>query len=149
MDVKRPGWTPGRVGTRPMTRVGAASSGQKVAGGSHDMSERDFKANLESATKTDMQRLETGFMQRAKQEQRRFEDATDSEFWFCVCFQSRAQKEAFLKALEWDQFGDKYLNGEAVAEAIDVKLPPGPRFGKVQSAGKLASMPTLGKYEKK
>ena len=57
------------------------------------------------------------------------EEATDTEFWFAVCFQSRDQKDAFLLATGWmEQTGDsdKYLDGQKLAQALNVKLPPGP-----------------------
>lgn len=63
------------------------------------------------------------FSERAKLEQKRFELATDSEFWFAVCFQSREQKETFLKAMNWLQYGDKYLNGMDIADENGVSLP--------------------------
>ena len=64
-----------------------------------------------------------GMKARNRQEQKRFTDATDSEYWFCLCFHTRAEKEAFLKALGWIDLGDKYLDGTAVAERLGVDLP--------------------------
>lgn len=64
-----------------------------------------------------------GFRERAKRESERFTLATDSEFWFSIGFQSREQKEAFLAAMQWLQYGDKYLNGCHIAEDSGIKLP--------------------------
>lgn len=49
--------------------------------------------------------------------------ATDSEYWFAVCFQSREQKEYFLKKVGWLLAGDKYLDGSFVAMKLGVELP--------------------------
>lgn len=65
----------------------------------------------------------TGFRDRAKREQDRFTLATDSEFWFAIGFQSREQKELFLRAMDWLQYGDKYLNGCHIAEDSKIDLP--------------------------
>lgn len=67
--------------------------------------------------------LQAGFRKRAKDEERRFFLATDSEYWACLCFQTREQKEAFLSALNILKFGDKYLDGTLVAKELGVTLP--------------------------
>jgi len=67
--------------------------------------------------------VQSGFRERAKTEADRFTLATDSEYWACVCFQTREQKEAFLAALNILKFGDKYLDGELVAKELGVTLP--------------------------
>jgi hypothetical protein len=71
----------------------------------------------------DMNALENGFKKRAKDEHRRFALATDTEYWACLCFQTREQKEAFLKALKLIHLGDKYLDGQDVASVLGVTLP--------------------------
>jgi hypothetical protein len=77
-------------------------------------------------------------------ERKRFENATDSEFWFAVCFQTRKQKERFLQAMEWGKHGDKYLDGLAIARAMGVDIgalglkPPLERRDK-----KLSIIPTI------
>jgi len=61
-----------------------------------------------------------------------FRDVEAGEFWFCVCFQSRSQKEEFLVKLlekfkpEWgvDRLGDKYLSGLEIAEMMDIAITP-------------------------
>jgi hypothetical protein len=54
---------------------------------------------------------------------RRFYSAVDSEYWYCVSFESREQKEAFLKAMGWFDLGDKYLDGNELAERLGIALP--------------------------
>ena len=64
------------------------------------------------------------FKEGAKKEQAKYLDAIDSEYWFCVCFQTRSQKDEFLqKSGLWD-YGDKYLDGQEVARILDIKLSP-------------------------
>lgn len=64
-----------------------------------------------------------------------FEDEFDSEFWVCVVFQTRAQREAFMAAmLERGMLpadiskDDKYLSGTQLAKSLNVPLPPGPAW---------------------
>lgn len=87
-----------------------------------------YNKNLEGNTSDEMGALSDAFdlstfKGRAKAEQDRFELATDSEFWFAVAFKSREQKELFLKAMGWLEYGDKFLNGLLLAEVEGVALP--------------------------
>lgn len=77
----------------------------------------------EKDSEADLSELQAGFRKRAKDEGRRFEQATDTEYWACLCFQTREQKEAFLKALNLLAIGDKYLDGQEVAKVLGVELP--------------------------
>ncbi len=82
-------------------------------------------ANLtnEQATGQEISEVLKAFKQRAATEQARFEAATDSEFWLGVCFQTRAQKEAFLQGVNMLQHGDKYIDGELLAKRMGIPLP--------------------------
>lgn len=85
------------------------------------MPEPTGDAEADSAAELDA--VQAGFRARAKAKADRFALATDSEYWACVCFQTRAQKEAFLAALKLLDLGDKYLDGQLVAERLGVALP--------------------------
>jgi len=71
----------------------------------------------------DVAAIENGFKKRANDESRRFALATDTEYWACLCFQTREQKEAFLKALNLIHLGYRYLDGQDVARILGVTLP--------------------------
>jgi hypothetical protein len=47
----------------------------------------------------------------------------DSEYFFVVAFESREQKEIFLKAAGWILLGDKYVDGTALARKMEIPLP--------------------------
>jgi hypothetical protein len=79
--------------------------------------------DTEADAKADLDALAGGFRERAKAEARRFELATDSEYWCCLCFQTREQKEAFLGALNLLLHGDKYIDGRVVAKQLGITLP--------------------------
>ncbi len=75
-----------------------------------------------------------------KADKKRFQVAVDSGFWFCLYFQSRAQKEAFLTAMGWLLHGDKYLNGLQIADQQGIMLPDEVLQAKVRSAGRLTDL---------
>jgi hypothetical protein len=79
--------------------------------------------DIETDSATELNAMQSGFQKRAKDEADRYLLATDSEFWFAVCFESRDQKEMFLRAMEWMQLGDKYLDGTELARIESIELP--------------------------
>lgn len=83
----------------------------------------DSLTNEEVAVKETSAVLEA-FKARAKAEQERFALATDSEYWVGLCFQTRAQKEAFLTGAKLIQHGDKYIDGQLLAKRMGIELPP-------------------------
>lgn len=85
-----------------------------------DVPEMTGDAELDS--KADLEAIDEGFRARAKDEAARFRLATDSEYWFCVCFQSREQKEEFLRKMDLIDIGDKYLDGQLVAGRLGVEI---------------------------
>jgi hypothetical protein len=84
----------------------------------------DYTGKVEADSQAEMSAMLKGFAARKKRDDRRFADATDSKYWVAVCFQTRAQKEAFLKAMDWAKWGDKYLDGSKIAAKQGIELPP-------------------------
>lgn len=86
--------------------------------------------DIEAEAAEEVSEILNGFKARDERECARREDATDSEFWVAVCFQTRAQKEEFLRKLGLLEIGDKYLDGMEVARKLGVTLtspvPPMP-----------------------
>lgn len=76
----------------------------------------------EVESEEEMSEVLSGFKDRAARENQRNTDATDSEFWFCVCFQTREQKDEFLVKSGLMPMGDKYLDGLAVAEHLNIPI---------------------------
>ena len=112
-----------------------------VSSGMMSRQERKAKARAAKTAEAEaaLGEIERGFRERRKTEAKRFEDATDSEFWFAVCFDSREQKEAFLKALQWTlaaDGADKYLDGVALARKLGLQLPASPRRSLPENPGK-------------
>ena len=68
--------------------------------------------------------LESAYIQRRKAEDKRKRDAVDSEYWFAVCFESRAEKEQFLRAIKAKKrlHGDKYLRGRDFARLLGIEM---------------------------
>jgi len=109
--------------------------------GDNSFGEDDFSVGDEDkrpvgeAKKAEMSEILKKFKAQAKEEQKLFVENVDSEYWVAVCFQSRDQKEKFLELAGWLQYGDKYLDGLEVADAmgIDIKaMTPAIRKVKIE-----------------
>jgi hypothetical protein len=83
----------------------------------------EYTGDLAADADAELDALAIGFRERTKREDERFRLATDSEFWFVLCFKSREDKEAFLKSARLMHIGDKYLDGRAAAAVLGVELP--------------------------
>lgn len=84
----------------------------------------EYTGNLEKDAVAEASETLKAFKARAAAEEKRRMQATDSEFWCAICFQTREQKESFLDQLGLLVHGDKYLDGTVVARALRMKLPP-------------------------
>ena len=78
--------------------------------------------NMEADSAAELSALQEAFKKRAKQEAQRFRDVTDSEYWVALCFQTREDKDRFLRALNLIQLGDKYIDGHKAAQLLGVDL---------------------------
>ena len=76
-----------------------------------------YTGDVEADTRAETGAIKNAFAARAKREADRMRKATDSEYWLCVCFQSREQVEEFLRLSRWAKAGAKY-----------VPPPPSPRM---------------------
>ncbi|MGZ7496138.1 hypothetical protein ACXM2N_03455 [Corynebacterium sp. ZY180755] len=84
----------------------------------------EYENDLAVDAAKEMTALQKGFKDRATAERDRFRKATDSEFWFAVCFESREEKEKFLRAagVKAKLMGDKYIDGKQLAKILGVKM---------------------------
>ena len=77
---------------------------------------------MEEKTLEETNAVLNAFKERTENENARLLDATDSEYWFAVCFQTREMKEEFLQKVGLLKLGDKYLDGLKVAKALGIQL---------------------------
>lgn len=84
----------------------------------------EYTDNLEVDSARELSALEEGFRARAKNEEKRFFAATDSEFWLAVCFQDREERDRFLAALgaadRAKTVGGRYISGRDLAALLDI-----------------------------
>jgi ABC-type uncharacterized transport system involved in gliding motility auxiliary subunit len=80
------------------------------------------KPNMEKEAKKELNELQQRFSDAAKRENTRLSDTIDSEYWVAICFQTREQKDEFLKLAGWLKHGDKYLDGMQIAKTMGVEL---------------------------
>lgn len=86
------------------------------------LAEVQYTGNVEKDSAAELDALAEGFRKRRDQEAQRFRDATDSEFWFAVCFRDRAHKDRFLAQIEAARLGDKYIDGHALAKLLNLDI---------------------------
>lgn len=86
------------------------------------LSEDDEGLSHEDQEALRLAELHKGFRERMANEAKRRELATDTEFWVCVVFQDRDQKDQFLRGARWGGLGDKYIDGEQLAERMGVHV---------------------------
>lgn len=72
---------------------------------------------LESDVEKELLDVEKSFRERMSVENKRFRDMCDTEYWFCVCFTSREQKDEFLRSLQLNP-DEKYIDGKELARAV-------------------------------
>lgn len=87
----------------------------------------EYTGNVEEDSKAEFSALDQAYRDRAKAEADRFTAATDSEFWFAVCFKDRDEKERFLRAagVKVRLMGDKYLSGRDLAAVLGIDMREG------------------------
>ncbi|EME52260.1 hypothetical protein [Amycolatopsis decaplanina] len=83
----------------------------------------EYTGDEEDDPRPELGALHRGFRERTALELERMQLATESEYWFCVCFKSQDDKDAFLAAAGLVVIGDKYLDGYATAELLGVTMP--------------------------
>lgn len=98
--------------------------------------EADFAVDsleaMEQGTIAELTEVESGFRERMKAENKRFRDMCDTEYWFCVCFTSREQKEEFLQKIGMDT-DLKYIDGKDMARAYRKAIQtPDMEFAKIR-----------------
>ena len=94
----------------------------------HEVSAKDTRTN-EERSQTEMSETLKSFKLQSQNETQVFNDNTESEYWVCLCFQSRAQVEEFLTKTGWGQPTDKYIDGLDVSQKINITIesPTPPR----------------------
>lgn len=123
-----------KLGNVKSTLGGAGATGRLSGGpgtlgigkGKAKQPEPESDQTLEEHAAEVLTEAEAGFRDRARNETDRFFLATDTEYWFATCFQSRSQKDQFLAALR-EKFGlkddgDKYIDGWMLAKALGIEL---------------------------
>jgi hypothetical protein len=89
------------------------------------LAEVEYTGDLKNDAAAEFTALEHGYRDRAKQEAGRFKRATDSEYWFAVCFTTREEKELFLQRAGLADLGDKYLDGREVTDRLNIDMTDG------------------------
>lgn len=112
------GFSAGKGFGGPKAAVGPKGKVLAKGAASDPLAEVEYSGDLAVDSAAELTAMEQAYRDRAKAETDRFRNATDSEFWFAVCFTSREEKDAFLAEFKLGRLGNKYLPGQAVAQVL-------------------------------
>jgi len=99
-----------------------------------------YTGDPEIDSATELTAIKSAFQVRAEQEDLRRNKATDSEYWLCLCFQTREQASAFARGIG-GAITDKYMDGCQVARRLGVEIPADATgFGRVRADRALADL---------
>lgn len=91
---------------------------------------------VESETLDELSKVEKSFRERMANENKRFRDMCDTEYWVAVCFTNREQKEEFLRSLDLP-IEEKYIDGREMAGKINRAIKtPDLKFAKISKPNK-------------
>lgn len=98
--------------------------------------------DLEADALAELDAVQAGFRERRQRESERYELAVYADYWTCLCFATKAQRDTFLRAVGWPDLdgGKRYLDGRAVARHMGVEIPPDPDWGHPRRDGSLDTL---------
>ena len=85
-------------------------------------------AAVESGAKTELTEVQKLFRESRAKAADQKEAVTNAGHYLVLCFGSEARKAAFLQAMKLDAKLDKFADGQTVADALGVELPPLPKL---------------------
>ncbi len=101
----------------------------------------EYTGDPEKDSAEELKAVKGTFALKLEAEHRRQLKATDSEYWICLCFQSREQVEEFMRLSGWGTEDDKYIDGQKVAAKIGIPITAEiVGFGKVKVDPKFAAL---------
>lgn len=79
--------------------------------------------SVQENAKQELKAIQSHFKKSVQHEKRNISHRFDTEYWLCVVFEDRAQKQAFVKALGMLKEGDKYIDGRQLAHRFNIEIP--------------------------
>jgi hypothetical protein len=114
---------PGKSGAAPALKANQQSRSTEEGLTIKDLQDVELKVRKVTAPKSNVRQQEL-------KEAKRRQDVTDSEYWVALCFESREQKEEFLRKLTArgvsTEGEDKYVDGRKFARMLGVAVTPDP-----------------------
>lgn len=100
----------------PLKKVVLTSSLEDDCKTEADVIREALLAEDEIQKKRELRELDKRIVEERQQQE-------DTEYFACIVFESRSQKDAFLAAMGWTAFGNKYINGLHLARKQNITLP--------------------------
>lgn len=126
---------PREIGTvRPVGSVRRVESGRAVGlvGQGKKLAEEQEQEDLEARMEREMRDLERNLNESMNDVSERLAAERAMDYSVTLCFQTQAQKLAFMALVKWDDIrdGPTYLDGDLMAKKLGLVLPPGPDWGR-------------------
>jgi hypothetical protein len=132
-------------GLGPLPKLDVKIGGISLDDSDNPLEEIEYINNLEEDSKAELTALQKAIKDQQRNYAAKMKDILDSEYWVAVCFQTRAQKEAFLTAIGLILDGDKYVNGLSLAKKMGINLPSASIKKKMRATMKLDEMEPIEK----
>jgi hypothetical protein len=89
---------------------------------------QDALTQENAAVLAELEKADQHHTDRVAVTKKRVDSGGDSEYFFCVVFVSKEQRDAFLDATTWAAFADEtrqYVNGIVLSQQLGIPLPEG------------------------
>lgn len=98
-----------------------------------------FSKSKKAPKKEKESNADSAYQDRAKQEQKRRKNATDSEFWLCLCFKTDADRARFTEKIGYS--GGRFVNGVEFRKLTEKIKPDAPKRGFPRKARSVVRTP--------
>lgn len=78
--------------------------------------------NIEIDSQTELSDLQKSFRERAAASEKEKEKNTNSEFWSCVVFKNKEQRDRFCELLGIKEPDLQYINGQKLIKALELRI---------------------------
>lgn len=86
------------------------------------MSYKSETPDIEADAEEELTELQKAFREKARKEKELQDKNVDTEFWSCIVFKSRQQRDEFCQLLGVSEEDSQYLNGQKLIKALQLRI---------------------------
>lgn|GEM_PF-2391957 len=94
---------------------------------SNPLDDAEYPNTLEGDADAEVSAALAAILEERKKKRDDYRLMADTDYWLCLCFQSRQQKIEFLRHIGWDKMtlvNDRYIDGLQCAQSLSVDIEP-------------------------